>query len=485
MRAPFVALLLLATLVPLVPPGAAQQAGGPAVTLAIEVREDHSEAMTLEFDGLRRLTRYNDICLPAGARESAVRDGLGDMQYEARDEDGRRVITFTARDETVTITMARAAPDARDRPLFHADANFCVPADARTRAEVRVPDGHTLFYVSGQGAIQGGRVGVVEQDGPMHVFYTYEAPLAGSDVQAFDIAPFRVFADAGVAAQAQKAARLAVGPFEAALAEAGLEAPFDAIRILYQEQTPYSWEAGHYNGYGYVAVKEDTLVDDPAEGWPLKAVKILVHEAFHAASFPYGSGAVEDTVSWFLEGTAKHAERHVDAAIPNGTIHCATSAVEVSCRSFDDRIKRADLDTGYGSTFDFDTRWEPSLEQNDDTRTFYYAYSEFVVGAWIARHGVEAYRTVWDDVEAAFLAGEGCPCEDGWLVERLQDEALFTPWDDVRASEPERFETLVKPFVQDEAALQQELHAQAGVPLGPWLAVLAVALAAVRSRRPP
>lgn len=483
-RLAIVALLLVLPLAPLV---AAQEGAGPDATLTIDVQDDRTEKMTLQFDGLR-LTRYNDLCLPASARESSVRDELGEVPYDARDEDGRRVIAFTARAESVTVTMSRPAPGAIDRPLYSSDANFCVPAGSHVKAEVRVPEGHTLFFLSEGGAIQDGRVGSVEKDGPLHVFYSYEGPLAGSGLQAFDVPPFRVFADAGVADQAQEAARLAVGPFRAALAEAGLDAPFGAIRVIYQEETPFSWEAGHYSGHGYVTVKEDTLQDDPAEGWPLKAVKILLHEAFHAASFPYGSGAVTDKVSWWLEGTAKHSERQVDSAMPNSTIHCEKSATEVSCRSFDDRIKRPHLETGYQPEFTFDPRWEPSLEQTDETRTFYYAYSEYVVGAWIARRGAEAYRDVWDEIEAAFRTGAGCPCGEGWLLGRLGDESLFTPWDDVKSADPDRFETLVKPFVQDQSAVDDALKAAAGplglgIPLPMWSALVA-ALVALALRRP-
>lgn len=309
-------------------------------------------------------------------------------------------------------------------------------------------------------------------------------------LEAFEEGPFRVFAPPVAAQRAREVAALARAPFEAAAAEAGLEMPFDALRVLYVEETEFDWEAGHYNGNGYVTVKLDTLSGDPTEGYPYTAVKVLVHEAFHALSFPYGRGPVEDTVSWWLEGTARHAERQVDVTMPNATRHCEKSATEVRCFDFDDRIRRADLDQAYAPSFTFQDDWEPSLEQSDDTRKFYYAYSDFLVAAYVERYGEESYRAAWDAVEAAFEDGAGCACGDGWLERALAEAAGATeadvtkPYAQLRASDPAAFTAKVTPFVRDEAALQRELERQAnplaGVPLPWWLGLVALALAAVR-----
>lgn len=455
--------LLLAALImlALVPPADAQ-GEGPTAALALDVQEDHSEAMTLRFDGLRRLTQYQGICLPANATETRVYDDAGDVDYEANEEDGRRTLSFLAKSETVSIDMSRPAPSEEEDPLHAGDVNFCVPADSRVEVVVRVPEGHTLFFLSEDGAIANGREGRATSDGPSHVFYSYEAPVdPRGPVTVIEEGSFRVFVATGLAPEAQDVARLASAPFRAALAEAGLDAPFDTVRVLYAPKTPYQWEAGHYNGHGFVSVKDETLTGDATDGYPYSAVKVLVHEAFHAASFPYGKGPVEDTVAWWLEGTARHAERQVDATMPNATYHCTTSATEVRCYDFDDRIKRTDLETGYAPGFKFDPDWEPSLPQSDDTRRFYYAYSEYVVGSWIARHGVPSYQQAWDHIEASFLHGDRCPCAEGWLEAVLDDPSLFEPWSEIKAAEPARFETLVRPFVKDEETLQRELDARA------------------------
>lgn len=478
------AALLVLAIIPAAGPTAEAQGAGPTATLDIDVQTDHAERMTLRFDGLRPLTRYQGICLPANATETRVYDDVGDVEYDAgEDEDGRRTLSFLARSETLSIDMTRPARAADEHPLYSGDANFCVPAKSRVEVVVRVPEAHMLFFLSEDGVITDGREGRAAADGPAHVFYSYEAPVGGAPISVFDEGEFRVFVAGDLAPQAREVARLASPPFRAALAEAGLEAPFDTVRVLFAPQTPFAWEAGHYNGHGFVSVKAETLTGDATDGFPYSAVKVLVHESFHAASFPHGKGPVEDAVAWWLEGTARHAERQVDATMPNATRHCTTSATEVRCYDFDDRIKRADLETGYASSFTFDPDWEPSLPQSDDTRRFYYAYSEYVVASWIARHGAGRYQEAWDEVEAAFLRGEGCPCADGWLESVLDDPTLFEPWADVKAAQPERFETLVKPLVKDEEALQRELDARSNpfsqVPAPGALAALgALALAA-------
>lgn len=481
--------LILAVLVLLAPLTTAQTEETVA-TLAITVQEDHDETMRLTFEGLRRLTRYQGICLPSGARETRIHDELGDVPYEVREEDGRRVIEFTARSSELVVDLARDAPPDADHPLYANDVNFCVPASARVVVTVEVPSTDTLFFLSQGGAIEDGRRGTVRSDGPTHIFYSYETPAAPGTLAVFDEAPFRIFVTPGREAAAREVARLAAPPLRAALGEAGLPAPFDAIRVLYQERTPFSWEAGHYNGRGFVAVKESTLDADPTQGYPYSAVKVLVHESFHAASFPYGKGPVVDHVAWWLEGTARHAERQVDVAMPNATTRCERTSAEVKCWNFDDRIARAELDAGYRESFRFDPAWEPSVPQSDETRRFYYGFSEFLVGAWIQQNGERRYQEAWNAIAAAFDTGEECPCVEGWLTSLLADPDLYRPWGDLRASDPTGFEARVTPFLKDEAALERALDAQASpldglrVPLPAWLALAALAVALLRRRRP-
>lgn len=247
-------LVAAATLLALVPLSAAQ--ASVQTTMDVTVGADRAETMRLTFEGLRRLTTYQGICLPEGARESRVYDELGDVQYEAKEgEDGRRVVSFLARSEKVAIDLARPGPDANEHPLYASDLNFCVPAGSTTRVNVRVPEDHTLFFLSDGGRIEN-NVGTLTREGPLHVFFTYEAPLEGRLLVAFEEGPFRVFAAPSFEPQAREVARLARAPFEAAAKEAALPMPFDKLRVLYSRETAYSWEAGHYNGQGFVTVKE-------------------------------------------------------------------------------------------------------------------------------------------------------------------------------------------------------------------------------------
>lgn len=484
--APHLALVL--ALAPALLPLATAQPGGPVATLGLVVQPDHSETGTLSFEGIRALTRYESICLPERATETRVYDDVGDVQYDGRSENGRRTLSFLARSSVVRIDLTRAAPSDVDHPLYASDVNFCVPTDSSVVVKVDVPEGHTLFFMTGATTLNA-RSGTSRADGPTHVFYSYEAPLDGrKPMTLLEIEPFRVFVSTPLAPKAEEIARLSAGPLRAALAEAGLALRFDALRLLYSETTPFAWEAGHYNGHGYIQVKEESLTADATTGYPISSVRVVVHESFHAASFPYGKGSVEDEIAWWLEGTAKHSERHVDAALPNATRHCAKTTAEVRCWDFDDRIREAEVDAAYADTFRFNTEWEPSLPQDDDTRRFYYAYSEYVVSAWIERHGQAEYARVWDDITAAFDEDRGCPCGDDWLETVLDDPDLYQPWQDIRAGDPEEFHATIQPLVKDEEALQRELDRQAnplsglGIPAPAWTAIGAGAIAAVAWR---
>lgn len=477
-------LVAVALALALLPPAAYAQPSRPLATLLLHVQADHSETGTLTFEGIRPLARYESICLPERAQETRVYDDVGDVQYEARDDNGRRTLSFLARGSSIRIDLTRTAPADAEHPLHSGDVNFCVPSGSGVVVTVDVPEASTLFFMSGDATFNA-KSGTTRADGPPHVFYSYEEPLDGrAPITLVESGPFRIFVATALAPQAQEIAGLAAGPFRSALDEAGLALPFDALRVLYSAATPFAWEAGHYSGRGYVLVKEGSLTGKASDGYPISSVRVVVHEAFHAASFPYGKGVVEDEISWWLEGTAKRSERHVDAAMPNATRYCEKSAAQVRCWDFDDRIKRADVETGYTGGFRFDADWEPSLPQTDDTRRFYYSYSEYVASAWIVRHGEAEYQRIWDDITASFERGEGCPCVDGWLETKLDDEQLFTPWIDVKRSTPTEFEAIVKPFVKDEEALQRELDRQTnpfsglGVPAPVWIAIVAIAIAA-------
>lgn len=484
------ALLPLALLLLLLPPPALA-AGQERVTLRLDVQPDLSERLALTFEGLDTRTQYEGICLPRGAGAPAsVRDGQGDLPHEARLDDGRYELSFRPRTPIVTIEMSRPAPDAPDAPFVSGDVNFCVPTDSRVRVEVRVPEGHALFFAGDGGTVGADGVGVSESEGPTHVHYAYEAPPPEGTL-VLDEGPFRVAASPPDAEAAREVARLASAPLARALAEAGLSPVFSPLRVRYGPAPDGSWEAGHYGGKGYVTIDNATLARDPKEGWPYVPTKVLVHEAFHAASVPTGTRLVEEPVAWWVEGTARLAERQVDADLPNGSRHCEESAAEVRCWGFDDRISADDLAVAYDPSFTFDVRWEPSLPQPADTRRLYYQLSEYVVGAWVQQHGAARYREAWDRVEAALATGEGCPCGEGWLVATLAEvsgsrDDVFRPYATLRAQQPDVFEARVAPLVQDEDALQEELARRQRV-FPPLLvpapgALLAVAAALIAAR---
>lgn len=490
--------LLLALLVlSLVPQAAAQDAGRVVATLAIDVHADRSETMSLSFAGLKRLTEYQRICLPAGATPTRVHDDLGDMPHEKAREDDRYVLTFRARGETVAVTMTRGAPDEDTAPFYEADANFCVPEGSESRVRVRVPQGHEIFFLSRGGEIaDDGREATVRRDGPLHVFYAYEAPLENaSGLRAVDVAPFHVVVPADLAEQARAVAELAGPALASAAREAGLDMPWERLRVRYAPATELGWEAGHYGGHGLITIKQSTLDPSPREGYPYAPTKVLVHESFHALSVPYGRGEVQDAIDWWLEGTARHAERHVDRVLPNATRHCERSATEIRCWSFDDRITRDALEQAYAPGFTFERRWSPSLEQSDDTRSFYYQYSAYLAEAYLALHGADAYRDAWNAMQTAFHDPTRCPCLDGWLEKTLLQTAggdanvrdLYRPWNDLHFADKAAFDLLVTPFVKDEQALQDELEKAAGwqgllVP-GPGVLLVLLALLVVLAVR--
>lgn len=502
MRLPRALAVALLVALALSPAALAQSAGQVRATLTIDVQPDHAERHTLVFEGLRRLTEYQDICLPEGAAPTRVYDDVGDLQYGKKTDGDRVSITFRARAEAVTIQMARAGPGDAHAPFYEADANFCVPEDTRTTARVRVPEGHEVFFAGRGGTLDASkREGSVTRDGPLHFFYAYEAPLdPAMGLARVEAAPFHLLVPEARAAQARAVAEVAAPALLAAAEEAGLSLPWDRLRVRYAPDAEFTWEAGHYAGHGLVTVREGSLDPDPREGYPYTPARVLVHESFHALSAPYGRGLVTDALDWWLEGAARDAELRVDDVLPNGSNHCEESSREVRCWSFDDRIPRVDLQQAYGAGFAFEKRWTPGMEQSADTRTFYYQLSAFLVGAYVRTQGEDAYRLVWDQLAAAFERDEGCPCGAGWLEGLLLRAAggdlpardLYRPWGDLHDADPDAFDARVAPLVKDEDALQAELDRRSngagitglGVPMpAPALLLLALAGVALVARR--
>lgn len=463
----------------------------PTALLTIDVLADRSERLVLAFEGLDTNTEYRSICLPARAELVSLRDGQGDLPHTADEKDGRVSLTFRPRTSGVTVEMTRAPATEGTAPLFHASANFCTTASSRVEVVARAEAPLQMYFASAPGVVEQGEARWLST-GPNYVTYAYEAPLdASAGLVAVDHAPFRLFAPAERAAEARELAAVAAPALNAALREAGLPLPWSPLRVHFSALGEYAWEAGHYGGDGVIVVKPSTLVPDPREGYPYVGAKVLVHEAFHAASAPTGKGEVNDTIAWWLEGTARRSERHVDDVLPDARRYCEQDGVQVQCWFFDDRIPRAQLDSAYEPGFTFERRWEPSIPQSEDTRRFYYAYSDYVVAAYIERAGEPAYRAVWDQVTAAFTRGEGCPCEDGWLEGLLVDAAgnltadeIYRPWADLRARDPAAFDARVAPLVQGEQKVDAPPLFGLPVPApAAWALVAAIVGVALVARR--
>lgn len=450
------AALVVAFVLPLLALAGGGAAQSPSARLLIDIQDDGSEVLTLTFSGLSTSTEYRGICLPARAELVSLVDGDGALPHSASEEDGRVSMTFRPRTPDVTATMTRPMTEEGAAPLHKASANFCTTAGSSVEVVARAAPRYELFFASAPGVVANGEARWVS-DGPNYVTYAFEAPLdPSSGLARVEEGPFRMFVPQARALQAAEVARVAAPAFERALDAAGIALPWEPLRVHYAAPGEFSWEAGHYGGDGIIAVKPGTLAPDVREGYPYVAAKVVVHEAFHAASAPYGKGAVEDVIAWWLEGTARFAEREVDRELPEGAKHCETEGVRIQCWFFDDRISEAELEAAYAPDFSFQRRWEPSLPQTEETRRFYYAYSEFLVANYVAREGNTTYAQVWDALAAAFDDASRCPCGDGWLEELLLRHAgddvaaddLYQPWSKLRASDPVAFDARVAGFVR-------------------------------------
>lgn len=472
-----------------VAPGA-QAAGSVHATLVIDVDAARAESMTLTFDNLARLTEYHDLCMPEGARLLSVRDDVGDVPHTVEREDDRVSITFRARAERVDVRLERDAATGGSAPFHTGSANFCTTSDSRVDVVLRVAEPLEVFFASRGGVVEA-REARWSQDGPIFVTYGYEAPVApAAGLAVFDEGIFRVAVPNADVASAREVAVIAADALDAALADAGLALPWPKLRVHFGAAEEFGWESGHYGGDGILAVKPKVLRPDPREGYPYVGAKVLVHEAFHAASAPFGKGDVEDTVAWLLEGSARYAERRVDAALPEARRHCETTATRVECWFFDDRITMDQLEAAYAPSFRFERDWEPSLAQDEETRRFYYAFTEYLVASYVARQGLSDYRSAWDDIEAAFATGAGCPCGDGWvegvLVDaagNLTEEELLRPRGALHDADRDAWRTEVRALAAADPVVPQSGGLGLGIPHPAALALVALAVAAAAGRR--
>lgn len=456
MRARVLALLVLLALVLPASPASAQEA--PAAHLVVTIHDDRSEEISLAFTRLAERTEYRNMCLPDGASVTRVHDADGDLEYELSQDDDRSSVTFTARNDHVNVEMERPAASGGAAPFHVGEVNVCATQGMRVIIDAWTSAEHALFFVNAPGTVEDERHARWSHDGPLLARYAYESPLADDALALVEVAPFRMVVPADRVNESREVA-LAAGPaIRAAASEAALPLPPLGFRVHFLAQDEFAWEAGHYGGDGIVAVKPSVLDPDLRAGFPYVGAKVLVHEAFHAISAPSGTGDVDEPIAWWLEGAARRAERAVDDVLPDARRHCESDVAQTQCWFFDDRITRENLAQAYAPSFEFETAWEPSLPQSDDTRRFYYGLSEYLVSAYVTQAGERAYQDAWEKITRAFTDETACPCESGWLESTLLSTArnmtrddLYRPWQGLA---PEAFASQTAALVQAEQRVE-------------------------------
>lgn len=489
--------LLMATLAAVpIPPLVGAAASGNPWTVRIDVQPDQTERLDLtivhatgEFPG-----RYDRLCLPTEARPSRVRDDLGDITYQSQQEGTRYYLTFTYRTANVVVEMDRRAP-AEKMPAVHGGlANPCAESDAVLEVRLTVPDGFVIAGASESGTLASDRRTLTFRDtGPVAIEYSHVAPLTNATgLVGFVEGPMRVVVPASMESNAREIARIAAPQLLKAAAQVGVRSPWEPIHAVFAPSTSFGAEFGRDIGNGVVAVQRDVLTRESSEGYPYVAAHTLLHELFHAESLPLGPGTFRDNITWFVEGSARFAERWLDESFPEGQRACATvDAVTKQCRFFDQRIRYRELAAAYRSGFQFDTSHRPWEAADAEKAGFYYGYSDYILAAYVQRFGADAYRAVWQELLGARADGSVCPCDAAWLAQafvrqvgpNLTESELYHPYRDLFVQDEEAFRAAVGPLVGHDEAPGSGIRLVAPGAVGFALAMLVGAGLASRSPR--
>lgn len=460
------ALVLLGTIV--VPPAAGGEKVDFRMEWKIEVHEDRSERAWLTIYseiGDARVT-WTDLCLPTGATAKSVYDDQGVLRFSRATVDGQSAVSFTTRSWYTTVEMTRVAPEAAEIPVYEVGLDACNYVNTVVEGKVLLPAGFRFVGYPLEGTLSADRRTLtLPGDSARWARYAYEAPVpAGSDYVVFEEGAFRVFVPGFFAAEARNVTAVATPLVEAAAEEAGLAIPWKPLSFLFESVSAFGWEGGYYGGNGFIRSRRALLNPDPEEGYPFTALDNVIHESFHALSVPRGEGGFAGKISWFVEGSAVNAERAILAAYPEGLQYCNARG---TCWDFDGRLDHDELVGAYEGTWIFDATWTPDREQTDDTRSFYYDYAGFVVGAYVRRAGGEAYQAVWRELTEAFKDDAACPCDEAWLTAALLRHApanmtefdLYHPYRVLRTTNETAFRAEVSPLLAPESAYDEERSA--------------------------
>lgn len=402
MRALAVAIVLLALL-----PFTARADDRGSITAIVTVAPDGNETIELTLSHPTTGAFFESYCLPRGATATSAVGEWGPITILPAPQ-GR--ISFYAMAHTTKLALKREFDDPF--PPYHArNLNPCVWGDVPVHVEVRLPEGARAIRAS-PGAILGERMVSYDYRGVGALEYAFELPVPAWDV--VEVGPFRMHLPNGTEAIPIAVAKRVSAALPRALAEAGVSMPWDQIVVRYG---PFdvTWEGALYVGGGAVIMPTVVRGEDTEAAIRHEAGKLL-HEAFHAATVPNGTGPFGARASWFVEGGARHAERAIEPLDHDAIALCS------GCTPIEPYLDLETLEALYAANWTFDPGWTALDDQPFDDRALMYRYSEFLVAAYVTRFGEDAYGAVWDDLLSEIAKGgnASCPCDAGWIERSLR-----------------------------------------------------------------
>ena len=441
-------LLALASLAASMPVAAADHGALVAQDLLVEVAADRSETLTWTLRG--ELARAPGVLLPAGTRGITV-TSLGNAVEHRVVERADGLYVEPTRAPVVWTVHARLDAPADDlHPLYARRMQVSAfPGVANAiDARVRIPEGFAFVHTAP----------AASQDRELHatgaggfaLVYAYRAPDdPTSGLVTVAEGSYRIVGPAAAEPRMRELARLATNASVHAAQQAGLDLQ-GPYWVRFAPERAFGWESGYYGYDGVIALRRTHLANDSSAGWPWAAAEALVHETFHAVTFPTGAGALERNATWWIEGTARFAERFVGG--DDGWRSCEGTW----CWTFQSQLDRADLDALYASDWAFDPEWSMATLDGEAERALRYEYSAFLVAAYVTRYGPEAYGAAWADLRDA-AADPSCGCDAAYVRDvlvrasggKLSEDELYAPFRDLRVEDPARYATAIAPLVAD------------------------------------
>lgn len=232
----------------------------------------------------------------------------------------------------------------------------------------------------------------------------------------------------------------------------GMPSPSERILVILAPDSLFDWEAGWYRD-GVVALRASAFTN-PEDEWFIEQSRALVHETAHAFMDPVLSwaGGYGD---WFNEGSARNAERLVEARYRDHLTVCKPGYL---CQNVSSQLEYEDLAAHYARpSAAYSSAWSPRDPQTAGARAFGYEFSGFLVSAFIQQHGEAVYhsalaRMVQRDVGGVDFECESCVLRaveaDLVAAANLGDaSALYRPYFSEFQSDRARFDSLVAPLV--------------------------------------